>query len=221
MRHRRRISPLLLLPLLCMTLIIAGMFTQQAFAAEPSQGTGSALTVGATIKSRAAERAALRKAKAVKPGNTVSDRRSRRLELQRLRLHGIVENKVETPAEEIFRLVNEARLEQGLKLYTYNTILETSATDYALLMRKDSCFSHTECGSTLKDRMHASGYYQNDGNSYYYGENIARGQDSPKEAFDDWMDSPPHREAILSTNFSEIGIGVSGDYWVQHFGAVK
>jgi uncharacterized protein YkwD len=82
-------------------------------------------------------------------------------------------------------------------------------------------FSHTECGSTLKERMHDSGYYKDNGRSYYYGENIARGQDSAKEVMEDWMNSPSHRAAILSETFNEIGIGISGTYWVQHFGAIR
>jgi len=122
---------------------------------------------------------------------------------------------------EVFKLVNEVRAAEGLPAYTYNNTLEESAMEYAVHMRIDTCFSHSECGSTLKERMHASGYYKDNGRSYSYGENIARGQDSAADVMEDWMNSPPHKGAILSTKFKEIGIGRSGDYWVQHFGAVR
>jgi uncharacterized protein YkwD len=121
---------------------------------------------------------------------------------------------------EVVRLVNLEREKEGLKPYAYNKILESSAVDYAQHMDSEKCFSHT-CGSTLKERMHASGYYHGGGFSYSYGENIARGQDSAAEVMEDWMNSPPHHDAILSSKFLEIGIGKSGEYWVQHFGAIR
>lgn len=122
---------------------------------------------------------------------------------------------------EIFRMVNELRAAEGLPAYTYNNTLEESATAYAVHMRSEDCFSHSDCGSTLKERMHASGYYRDNGRSYSYGENIARGQDTVANVMEDWMNSPPHKGAILSTKFKEFGIGRSGEYWVQHFGAVR
>lgn len=124
-------------------------------------------------------------------------------------------------ADQVFALVNAERAKAGLPAYTYNNTLEQSAEDYSEHMRSTNCFSHTACGSTLKERMHASGYYKNNGRSYSYGENIARGQDSAAEVMEDWMNSPSHKGAILSTKFKEIGIGRSGNYWTQHFGAVR
>lgn len=124
-------------------------------------------------------------------------------------------------ADQVFDLVNAERARQGLPAYAYNNILENSAEDYSAHMNDTNCFSHTACGSTLKERMHASGYYKRNGRSYSYGENIARGQDSAAEVMEDWMNSSSHRAAILSTKFKEIGIGRSGNYWTQHFGAVR
>ena len=116
-------------------------------------------------------------------------------------------------------MVNQERAKAGLPAYTYNNTLEKSAQDYAVHMESTNCFSHT-CDSTLKDRMHNSGYYQPNGMSYSYGENIAEGQTTAAQVMNDWMNSPPHREAILSTTYKEMGVGKSGVYWVQHFGAI-
>lgn len=127
----------------------------------------------------------------------------------------------ESDAQAVFRLVNEERAKRDLPPYVYNNILEQSAEDYAEHMRRTDCFSHTDCGTTLRQRMHDSGYYQGGGKSYSYGENIARGQESAAEVMRDWMNSPSHRDAILSTKYLEIGIGRSGEYWVQHFGAIR
>lgn len=53
------------------------------------------------------------------------------------------------------------------------------------------------------------------------GENIAYGQRSPQEVVTGWMNSAGHRENILKSSFTKIGVGVyeSGGrlYWVQLF----
>ena len=56
------------------------------------------------------------------------------------------------------------------------------------------------------------------------GENIARGQSSPAEVVNDWMNSPGHRANILNPNFHKIGIGyfynvkaAYSHFWVQIF----
>ena len=54
------------------------------------------------------------------------------------------------------------------------------------------------------------------------GENIAKGQTSPAQVVNSWMNSQGHRENILSTKFTDIGIGVAKDsngtlYWTQMF----
>lgn len=151
-------------------------------------------------------------------------RRKARLAQQNERsLHAAARAREWTDASkaDVFRIVNEVRQKEGLAPFTYNRTLEKSAQDYAEHMEATHCFSHTECGSVLKERMHASGYYAGGNKSYAYGENIARGQDSPEEVMEDWMNSPSHKEAILSSKYLEIGVGKSGEFWVQHFGAVR
>lgn len=123
--------------------------------------------------------------------------------------------------QKVFELVNQARAQAGLPAYTYNNILQNSAQQYAQDMNSQGFFAHVSpSGQTLNDRMHASGYYQPDGRNYYYGENIAVGQTTPEQVMHDWMNSPEHKAAILSKTYKEIGIGRSGNYWVQHFGAI-
>ncbi len=53
------------------------------------------------------------------------------------------------------------------------------------------------------------------------GENLAKGQLTVEQVLEDWMNSPRHRENILRKEFSEIGIGLFGNTWVQNFGDVK
>ncbi len=54
------------------------------------------------------------------------------------------------------------------------------------------------------------------------GENIAMGQRTASEVMNAWMNSPGHRNNILSPSFSEIGVGLAKGpngrlYWTQMF----
>ena len=54
------------------------------------------------------------------------------------------------------------------------------------------------------------------------GENIAMGQNSPKEVVTAWMNSPGHRANILNSSFTDIGVGIAKNssgsiYWTQMF----
>lgn len=121
---------------------------------------------------------------------------------------------------EIFRLVNEARAAEGLNEVSQNDTLEAQAERYACELIRYDFFDHVNpvTGSTLGDRTRDYGYaYQ------VVGENLAAGQRSPQEAFDDWMASPGHRQNILDPRFTELGVGIHsggryGLYWVQEFG---
>ncbi|MCF7844264.1 MAG: CAP domain-containing protein [Kiritimatiellales bacterium] len=53
------------------------------------------------------------------------------------------------------------------------------------------------------------------------GENIAKGQLTPAQVHEDWMNSPGHRANILNPQFEEVGIGLFGDVWAQNFGRMK
>ena len=49
-------------------------------------------------------------------------------------------------------------------------------------------------------------------------ENIFFGRESAQAAFDWWMNSPGHRDAILSPNATRMGVGRERDHWTQMFG---
>ena len=51
------------------------------------------------------------------------------------------------------------------------------------------------------------------------GENIARGQTTPKKVVDAWMNSSGHRANILNASYTHIGVGYAsyGHYWTQMF----
>lgn len=127
---------------------------------------------------------------------------------------------------DIVSLVNIARLQAGLRPLSYNSQLEYSAQVYAERMAKEGFFGHVSPdGQTLKDRVSATGYYDRSYSAdcgcvkgFVLGENLGRGQTTAAQVMEDWMKSSNHRAAILSADYTEIGIGVSGGIWVQHFG---
>lgn len=51
------------------------------------------------------------------------------------------------------------------------------------------------------------------------GENIAYGQQTPQAVVNAWMNSSGHRANILSSAYTQIGVGfyASGYYWTQMF----
>ncbi len=51
------------------------------------------------------------------------------------------------------------------------------------------------------------------------GENIAKGQRTPKEVMNAWMNSQGHRANILNANYTQIGVGYDSrsNAWVQMF----
>lgn len=122
--------------------------------------------------------------------------------------------------EEIFDLVNKERAAQGLGAVTPNNTLQSQAEEYACELIHYDYFAHVNpvTQSTLSDRAEQFGY------SYrVVGENLAAGQQSAIEAFNDWMNSPGHRANILDPRFVELGVAIRsggsyGLYWVQEFG---
>lgn len=127
-----------------------------------------------------------------------------------------------TFARQVMDLVNIERSKEGLSALTGNMLLERSATKHAQDMRTNTYFDHTALdGRSPTQRIKAEGYPNPScACRIYYGENIARGQTTPAQVVRDWMNSEGHRKNILSPNFTEIGIGISGTYWVQNFGGV-
>ena len=49
------------------------------------------------------------------------------------------------------------------------------------------------------------------------GENIAKGQTTPQQVVQAWMESPGHRANIINASYTQIGVGyvASGNYWTR------
>ncbi len=108
-----------------------------------------------------------------------------------------------------FDLLNQKRVENGLKPVAWNENIAKVARDYSQSMAKNNFFSHQGLdGSMVDDRADAAGIK----NWRSIGENIAynRGYDNPVEfAVLRWMQSQSHRENLLSNKWNESGLGVA------------
>lgn len=117
--------------------------------------------------------------------------------------------------QEVIRLVNEIRFQNGLKALTHNWELSRVARYKSQDMKDKGYFSHTSptYGSPFQMMKSFGITYRS------AGENIARGQRTPQEVVNAWMNSSGHRANILNSSFTEIGVGyvASGNYWTQMF----
>ncbi len=187
---------------------------RQARLAQLEQTTGSAQTT-AEMRTRLRSRA-------------LAAQSSRRAAAAQTTKKLTVRNRADV-AEQVITLVNAERAKVNLPALTYNLLLTESALLHAKDMDDRGYFNHiTPEGLAPQDRIRQTGYLDRtttscDCTSYSYaiGENIAEGQVTAEEVMRDWMNSPLHKANILSADFSEIGVGVWRDVWVQNFGQVK
>lgn len=141
---------------------------------------------------------------------------------------------VETEMERyICIFTNEERVHHGIPALSYDSALSAIAKSHSADMAQNGFFEHTNPqGQSPSARAEAAGYpvHKDLGGGWYsegIGENIfamphgnvsgvgyVEKYDSEmlaKEIVDGWMESPGHRENILNTEYSRIGIGVSYD----------
>ncbi|WP_152656767.1 CAP domain-containing protein [Oceanobacillus sp. CFH 90083] len=117
--------------------------------------------------------------------------------------------------QEVVDLTNQEREKQGLAPLELDTELSKVARAKSEDMQANNYFDHNSpnYGSPF-DMMQSFGIDYNTA-----GENIAQGQRSPEEVVNAWMNSQGHRENIMNSDFTHIGIGhvEEGNYWTQMF----
>lgn len=114
--------------------------------------------------------------------------------------------------EQILKLVNEARAENGISPMKLDDTLTDAANKRA--QELTAAFDHSRPDGrscfTVFNEFGISGYTT-------AGENIALGYGSAEDVFNGWMNSSGHRANILNPDFTTLGVGNSGNYWVQLF----
>lgn len=117
--------------------------------------------------------------------------------------------------QEVARLVNAKRALYGLDALELDWQLSRVARYKSQDMHDKNYFSHTSptYGSPF-DMINDFGISFKSA-----GENIAKGQKTPSEVVEAWMNSSGHRANILNASFTKIGVGyvADGNYWTQMF----
>lgn len=130
-------------------------------------------------------------------------------------------------SDNIIWFTNYYRSQQGLAPLILSPQLRNSAYYKSLDMLNHQYFDHYR----PQNRLGFDNFVDNQKYSFIkIGENLAQGDfTTSKEIVDSWMNSPYHRQNILSTSYTEIGVSV--DYGTlygkrvvlitQHFGLPK
>ena len=117
--------------------------------------------------------------------------------------------------KKVVELTNAERAKQGLAPLTLDTELSKVARAKSQDMKDKNYFDHNSptYGSPF-DMMKSFGISYKSA-----GENIAQGQTTPEQVVQAWMNSQGHRENIMNSSFTHIGVGyvASGNYWTQMF----
>ncbi|MFK7693772.1 CAP domain-containing protein [Paenibacillus sp. HJGM_3] len=115
--------------------------------------------------------------------------------------------------QQVLQLVNSERAKAGMGALAMDAALSRVAKAKAEDMYNNNYFDHNSptYGSPF-DMMKKFGISFRSA-----GENIAKGQTSPQQVMNDWMNSPGHRANILNTSYTKIGIAFYNGEWVQEF----
>ncbi|MGJ3205168.1 CAP domain-containing protein [Geobacillus sp. FJAT-46040] len=117
--------------------------------------------------------------------------------------------------QQVVELTNKERAKYGLPPLQVDLALSKVAREKSRDMAVNRYFSHNSptYGSPFE-------MMKKFGISYTAaGENIAKGQRTPQEVVNAWMNSEGHRANILNKNFTHIGVGFeeNGYIWTQQF----
>lgn len=116
----------------------------------------------------------------------------------------------------IFELTNAFRAVHGLSPLQWNDKLQAAARSHSEDMETKGFFSHTNPdGLEPWDRITTAGYKWRScaENIYMYSAGV-----DAISAMDGWINSPGHRQNLLTTDCDELGVGISGAYATQNFG---
>ena len=119
-------------------------------------------------------------------------------------------------AQEMLELVNKERAKVGVAPLVLDERLNQSAQEKSNDMTDRNYYGHVS-----PDGVHGYSLAENrtKGSCGLVGENIAKNfyDNYSQSAVNGWMNSKPHREAILDPRYTKTGFGISESSIVQHF----
>lgn len=108
---------------------------------------------------------------------------------------------------QVLTLINQARTNNGLGSLAVNTKLSAAALAHSTDMACNNFVDHSGSnGSSWYDRIASQGYIYTSATENIYVGNPQFGG-NPQGAFEWWMNSQIHRDNILASKMTEIGIG--------------
>lgn len=118
--------------------------------------------------------------------------------------------------------INALREENGLEPLALSRPLGAAAEEKATEMAEQDYLAHeSPDGRELRALLESVGYTFNTA----VGENIAAGQESADATFEQWLNSPEHKEIMLGEQFTAVGIARAYNadaeydwYWAAEFG---
>ncbi|MEV4508827.1 CAP domain-containing protein [Dactylosporangium sp. NPDC049525] len=123
--------------------------------------------------------------------------------------------------QQVLTIVNTERAKAGCKPLAYNAKLTTAARKHSQDMATNNYFSHTsQDGTSFATRITNAGYKWSGA-----AENIAKGQRTPADVMNAWMNSSGHRANILNCGLKDLGVGLAYQgktpIWTQDFGSPR
>lgn len=123
---------------------------------------------------------------------------------------------------EMLKRMNDLRKENRLHPLVLSEPLGITAEQKAHDMAKHDYVAHVSPdGQGPQELLDEVGYDYNTAT----GENIAAGHEAAEATFEQWLNSPEHREIMLDENYTAVGIGRAHNaeakydwYWVAEFG---
>lgn len=106
--------------------------------------------------------------------------------------------------DDLLQITNADRQQNGLPPLSLNTELTSAAQGKAANMFQDDYWAHfAPDGTSPWDFIKGAGY-----NYSYAGENLAKGFTSSSDIVQAWMNSPSHRENMLSDKYKDVGFAI-------------
>lgn len=108
----------------------------------------------------------------------------------------------------VIQLINEIRVEQGLRPLKVSTRLARAAEAHAVSMGTEGYFDHSSSDGTSFWKRIARFFSQDGFRHWTVGENLlwASPNVSPEEALLMWLGSPGHRKVLLSPAWTHVGL---------------
>ncbi|WP_433048871.1 CAP domain-containing protein [Dactylosporangium sp. CS-033363] len=119
---------------------------------------------------------------------------------------------------QVLAITNAERAKAGCAPLAFNAKLRAAAYKHSADMAANNYFSHdSQDGTSFATRISNEGYRWSGA-----AENIAKGQRTPEEVMNAWMNSSGHRANILNCKLKDLGVGLAYQgktaIWTQDFG---